>query len=308
LIVNAEASFRRDVEFCYVAGEEGRLKIAITGAAGRFGHGLQMALEPKHAVFPVRHADVDTTKADDVVRVLAGINPDVVIHAAALPDIDYCETHPEETQKVNVEGTRNVMRAAAQFGAGLVHISTDAVFDGAKEAPYVERDPTNPISVYGRSKLAAEQVVKEYEKHWIFRVSVLFGPGKENFVSKAIQQVRAGMVHKVASDQLGSATYTLDAGEKILEVVEAKAYGLYHLCNSGPCTRLDLAKQAVADAGLDPELVQGMPTASMSRPGPRVKYAVMEMAALRDRGFEEPRRWEEALREYVKTYVEGEKQ
>jgi dTDP-4-dehydrorhamnose reductase len=284
------------------------LKIAITGASGRFGRGLQLAFEQKHTIYPLRHADVDITKADDVERVLTAIHPDVVIHTAALPDIDYCETHPEETQKVNVEGTRSVMRAAAQLTAGLAHISTDAVFDGAKGEPYVETDATNPISVYGRSKLAAEQVVKEYEKHWIFRVSVLFGPGKENFVSKAIEQARAGVVYKVASDQLGSATYTLDAGETILEVVEAEAYGLYHLCNSDPCTRMDLAKQAVVDAGLDPELVQGMLTESMSRPGPRVKYAVMEMAALRNRGFEAPRRWQEALREYVKTYVQREKQ
>ena len=284
------------------------MKIAITGAAGRFGRGLQLALEQKHTVYPLRHADIDITKADDVQRVLAAIHPDVVIHTAALPDIDYCETHPEETQKVNVEGTRNVMRGSEQIGAGLVHISTDAVFDGTKGAPYVEGDATNPISVYGRSKLAAEQVVNEYERHWIFRVSVLFGPGKENFVTKAIDQVRAGLVHKVASDQLGSATYTLDAGEKILELVDAKAYGLYHLCNSGPCTRMDLAKQAVVDAGLDPELVQGIPTASMSRPGPRVKYAVMEMAALRNRGFAPPRPWQEALREYVKTYIQDEKQ
>ena len=284
------------------------MKIAITGAAGRFGQGLRLALEQKHTVYPLRHADIDITKTDDVRRVLAAIHPDVVIHTAALPDIDYCETHPQETQRVNVEGTRNVMRGAEQLGAGLVHISTDAVFDGTKGAPYVETDATNPISVYGRSKLAAEQVVKEYERHWIFRVSVLFGPGKENFVSKAIEQARAGVVHKVASDQLGSATYTLDAGEKILELVDAEAHGLYHLCNSGPCTRMDLAKQAVADAGLDPELVQGMTTELLSRPGPRVKYAVMEMAALRNRGFKEPRPWREALREYVKTYVESEKQ
>ena len=284
------------------------MKIAITGASGRFGRGLQLALEQKHTIYPLRHADVDITNADDVQRVLTAIHPNVVIHAAALPDIDYCEMHPEETQTVNVEGTGNVIRAAAQLQAGVVHISTDAVFDGEKGAPYVETDPTNPISVYGRSKLAAERVVKEYEKHWIFRVSVLFGPGKENFVSKAIEQVRAGVVHKVASDQLGSATYTLDAGAKIIEVVEAKAYGLYHLCNSGPCTRMDLAKQAVVDAGLDPQLVQGIPTASMSRPGPRVKYAVMEMAALRNRGFTPPRPWQEALREYVKTYIQNEKQ
>jgi dTDP-4-dehydrorhamnose reductase len=282
------------------------LRIAITGAAGRFGQALQIAFEPKHTVFPLSHADFDVTNADSVKRAL--IQPEVVVHAAALPDIDYCETHPEETQRVNIDGTRNVVSAARQLGAGVVHISTDAVFDGKKAGPYLETDPTNPISVYGRSKLAAEQVVKECEKHWIFRVSVLFGPGKENFVSKAIQQVRKGVVHKVASDQLGSATYTLDAAQKIDEVVEAQAYGLYHLCNSGPCTRMDLAKQAVAYAGLNQGLVQGVPTASMNRPGPRVLYAVMDMSALPTRGFEAPRPWQEALREYVNTYFEGEKQ
>ncbi len=284
------------------------MRIAITGATGRFGQGLQISMKARHTVFPLGHADIDITNAEDVERVLANIQPQVIVHAAALPDIDYCEMHPVEAQRVNVDGTRNVVSAARKLGAGVVHISTDAVFDGKKGAPYVETDSTNPISVYGRSKLAAEEVVKEYEKRWIFRVSVLFGPGKENFVSKAIQQVREGVAHEVASDQLGSATYTLDAGGKILEVVEAKAYGLYHLCNSGPCTRMDLAKQAVADAGLNPGLVKGMPTASMKRPGPRVKYAVMEMAVLRERGFEAPRRWQEALRDYVNTYVEGTKQ
>jgi len=281
------------------------VKIAITGAAGRFGQGLQIAFAPRHSVFALRHADVDITNPGDVRRAFGEIQPDVIVHTAALPDIDYCETHPEEAQRVNVDGTRNIVSAAAEVGAGVVHISTDAVFDGAKGAPYVETDQTNPISVYGRSKVAAEKVVESYKEHWIFRVSVLFGPGKENFVSKTVQEIRKGVEHKVASDQLGSATHTVDAGEKILEVVEAKAYGLYHLCNAGPCTRFDLAKQAVADAGLDPELVKGMRGASLGRPGPRVKYSVMEMAALQEHGFALPRPWQEALREYVTRFLVG---
>jgi len=282
-----------------------RVRIAIAGAAGRFGQGLQFALAPRHNICALTHADVDITNASAVQQVFAQIHPDVVIHTAALPDIDYCEIHPAEAEKVNVEGTRNVVRAASRLGVGLVHISTDAVFDGTKGAPYVETDRTNPISVYGQSKVAAERLVESYEKYWIFRVSVLFGPGKENFVSKTIQEVRRGVAYKVASDQLGSATYTVDAGIKILEAVEAKAYGLYHLCNSGPCSRLDLAKQAVLYAGLDPELVQGVATESMGRPGPRVKYAVMDMAALRERGFGASRRWQDALRDYVDKFLNG---
>ena len=265
------------------------LKIAITGAAGLFGRGLQLALESEHEVVPLSHADLDITNSAGVRSVLMRIRPDLVVHTAALPDIDYCETHPDEAQRVNVEGTRNVVKAAAAAGAGLVHISTDAVFDGKKATPYIETDATNPISVYGRSKLNAELAVQEYDRHWIFRVSVLFGPGKENFVSKAVARVRGGQKHLVASDQLGSATYTLDAAHKILEVVKAKQYGLFHLCNLGPCSRMELAKQAIVDVGMNPEMIEGVPGEVMGRPGPRLKYAVMEMRALREAGFELPR-------------------
>lgn len=265
-----------------------------------FGKGLQQVLAKTEQAIPLTHRDLDITRADQVMRKFAELEPDVVVHAAALPDIDYCEMHPEEAHLVNAVGTRNVVAAAASIGAAVAHISTDAVFDGAKRSPYVETDATNPISVYGRSKLEAERAVQEYDRHFIFRVSVLFGPGKANFVSKTLRAVVAGEIYRVASDQLGSATYTLDAAQKILEVVKARAYGLYHLCNFGQCSRLDLAEQAVADARLDRSKIEAIPGSSMGRPGPRVKYAVMEMKALRDRGFALPRPWQEALREYLR--------
>jgi len=278
------------------------LKIAITGGAGLFGRGLQAALAEEHEVVSLTHADLDITDSVGVRRVLTRISPHLVVHTAALPDIDYCETHPDEAQRVNVEGTQNVVTGTAALGAGLAHISTDAVFDGKKSTPYIETDATNPISVYGRSKLDAELAVQEYERHWIFRVSVLFGPGKTNFVSKAVARVRSGQKHLAASDQLGSATYTLDASRKILEVVEAKKYGLYHLCNSGPCTRMELAEQAIIDVGMNPGMIEGVPGETMGRPGPRLKYAVMEMRALRKAGFEPPRPWQDALRDYIAKY------
>ena len=278
------------------------MKIAITGGAGLFGRGLQAALAEEHEVVSLTHADLDITDSVGVRRVLTRISPHLVVHTAALPDIDYCETHPDEAQRVNVEGTQNVVTGTAALGAGLAHISTDAVFDGKKSTPYIETDATNPISVYGRSKLDAELAVQEYERHWIFRVSVLFGPGKTNFVSKALARVCSGQKHLAASDQLGSATYTLDASRKILEVVEAKKYGLYHLCNSGPCTRMELAEQAIIDVGMNPGMIEGVPGETMGRPGPRLKYAVMEMRALRKAGFEPPRPWQDALKDYIAKY------
>ena len=109
--------------------------------------------------------------------------------------------------------------------------------------------PPAPITVYGRTKLQAEQAVKTLERYWIFRVPVLFGPGKINFVEKGLRKVAAGEEYKVASDQLGCATHTVDAGLKIMEVAEAGRYGLYHLANQGACTRYELARAAAELAG-----------------------------------------------------------
>ncbi len=125
------------------------MRIAITGAAGLFGKGLQKVMEEAHEVTGLRHSELDITERDQVLRVFTELGPELIVHTAALPDIDYCETHPDEAQLVNVQGTRNLVDAAVVTGAGLVHISTDAVFDGQKRTPYVESDVTNPISVYG---------------------------------------------------------------------------------------------------------------------------------------------------------------
>ncbi|MGA3326534.1 MAG: dTDP-4-dehydrorhamnose reductase [Terriglobia bacterium] len=277
------------------------MKVAITGAAGLFGQGLVAAFSTRHQVFPLTRAEADITDAEALRAALERIRPDLIVHPAGIPDIDICEADPALAFRVNYQGACNVADAARHVGAGLAHISTDAVFDGRKVTPYVETDPTAPITVYGRSKLQAEQAVKALERHWIFRVSVLFGPGKINFVEKGLRKVAAGEEYKVASDQLGCATHTVDAGLKIMEVAEAGRYGLYHLANQGACTRFELARTAVDLAGLDPAKVVGVPDALMQRRAPRLKYAVMEMEALRRAGFAFPRPWQEALAEYVRS-------
>jgi dTDP-4-dehydrorhamnose reductase len=277
------------------------MRVAITGAAGLFGHGLVAAFSTRHEVFPLTRVEADITNAEAIRTVLERIRPDVVVHAAGIPDIDLCEADPANALRVNYQGTCNVANAARRVGAGLAHISTDAVFDGKNVTPYVETDPTAPITVYGRTKLQAEQAAKTLERYWIFRVPVLFGPGKINFVEKGLRKVAAGEEYKVASDQLGCATYTVDAGLKIMEVAETGRNGLYHLANQGACTRFELACQAVELAGLDPARVIGVPDALMQRRAPRLKYAVMEMEALRRAGFALPRPWQEALADYVRT-------
>jgi dTDP-4-dehydrorhamnose reductase len=277
------------------------MRVAITGAAGLFGRGLAAAFSTRHQVFPLTHADADITDAESIGAALDRVHPDLVVHSAAIPDLDICEADPAKALRVNYQGTCNVADAVRRLGAGLAHISTDAVFGGRKAAPYVETDPTAPITVYGRTKVQAEEAVKNLERYWIFRVSVLFGPGKINFVEKGLRKLAAGEEYKVASDQLGCATHTVDAGLKIMEVAESGRCGLYHLANQGACTRFELARAAAKLAGLDAEKVIGVPDALMQRRAPRLKYSVMDMEALRHAGFSLPRPWEEALADYVHT-------
>jgi dTDP-4-dehydrorhamnose reductase len=277
------------------------MRVAITGSAGLFGHGLVAAFSPRHEVIGLTRADADITDADAVRAVLERLRPDLVVHPAGIPDIDLSEADPALALRVNYQGTRNVAEAARRIGAGLIHISTDAVFDGAKTTPYVETDPPAPITAYGRSKLQAEQAAATVERHWIFRVPVLFGPGKINFVEKGLRKLAAGEEYKVASDQVGCALHTVDGGMKMMEVAESGLCGLYHLANEGVCTRFDLARAAAELAGLDPAKVIGVPDALMQRRAPRLKFAVMDMAALRNAGFAPPRPWQEALADYVRS-------
>jgi dTDP-4-dehydrorhamnose reductase len=277
------------------------LKIAITGAAGLFGHGLVAAFSARHTVFSLTRAEADITDAESVRAALERIRPEVVVHPAGIPDLDISEADPARAHLVNVEGTRHVVESARAVGAGVVYISTDAVFNGQNTRPYVESDRPWPITVYGRTKLAGETIVQTLPQHWIFRISVLFGPGKTNFVEKGLRKIVAGEPYIAASDQEGCATYTLDAADKIMEVVEARRYGLYHLANRGACTRYELARRAAKLAGLDPAKVVGVPADQMGRRAPRLRYAVMEMAALRAAGFSLPRPWPEALADYIRT-------
>jgi dTDP-4-dehydrorhamnose reductase len=271
----------------------------VTGSAGLFGHGLVEIFRTKHSVFPLTRDVADITNSMQVRAVLASVRPKVIVHPAGIPDLDICDADPALALAVNVEGTRHIVEAAREIGAGVAYISSDTVFDGLKQSPYKESDPTAPQTVYGRTKLQAEEIVRSIDKHWIFRVSVLFGPGKTNFVEKALRAIAAGQEYVVASDQVGSATYTLDAARTIMEVVDSQRYGLFHVTNTGVCSRLDLARRAASLAGLDPNKIIGKPSAAMGRRVPRMKYAVMEMEALKLAGFILPRPWEDALADYI---------
>jgi dTDP-4-dehydrorhamnose reductase len=277
------------------------MRVSVTGAAGLFGYALVREFAKAHQVTGLTRQIADLTDHRRVREVLRGLRPELLIHSAAIRDLDIAERDPAQAQAVNVEATRNLAEIARELDAALVQISTDAVFGGgaARRTPYAESDPVELTSVYARTKFEAEQIVGELPRHWIFRVSVLFGPGGENYVLRVIKSVAAGKVMLAPSDQMGSATYTLDAAAKIREIVESGRNGLYHLSNSGACGRDELARRAVELAGLEINLIRSVPADEMRRPAVRPKYHVMEMRALSEAGFALPRPWQEALAEYV---------
>ncbi len=275
------------------------MRVGVTGARGLLGQALVQAFRFAHQVYPLNRADADITRFEEVLALLEKLRLDVVVHTAAVRDLDICETDPARAFLVNFHGTRHVVEAARRTGAAVAHISTDAVFDGKSERPYTESDIANPPTVYGRAKLRAEEVVKTLPSFWIFRVSILFGPGKANLVADAVRTVGEGGEVLAPRDQTANATYTPDAARKIAEVVGSGRCGLYHLANQGSCSRFELVRRAVDLAGLDAGKIRGVASAEMGRPAARLKYAVMEMTALEQAGFTLPRPWPEALAEYV---------
>jgi dTDP-4-dehydrorhamnose reductase len=279
------------------------MRIAITGSTGLFGTGLLQIISRRHTVLSIGRAEADITKLDEVRAAFQRLRPEVVIHAAAIPSPDVCEADPAQAYLVNVHGTRHVVEAAKEIGAAVAYISSDSVFDGEKQTPYTESDPTISPTVYGRTKLRGERLVAALPCYWTFRVSVLFGPGKVNFIEKGLRTMAAGECYVVASDQVGGALYTLDGAEKLLEVVESGRCGLYHLTNRGTCSRYELAEYAAKKAGLDLGKLVGVPSDQMGRRAKRLKYAVMEMRALKDSGFALPSPWQAALDDYLRTLL-----
>ena len=277
------------------------MKIAITGAGGLLGHALALIFAERHAVHALTRAQADITDTEQVRACFSAILPDVVIHSAAIPDVDAAESDPAEAFRVNVHGTRHVVEAARAAGAAVAYISSDAVFDGAKETPCLETDPANPVTVYGRTKLRGEQLTAALPGYWIFRISVLFGPGKINFVDKALRALARGEEYVAASDQVGTTTYTLDAARTMRDLIESGRCGLYHVANQGAGSRVDLARRAAEIAGLDPGKVIGKPSSQMGRRAVRPKYVVMAFDVLKRAGCALPRPWPEALEEYVRS-------
>jgi dTDP-4-dehydrorhamnose reductase len=233
------------------------MRLVITGAKGQLGRSLQEALgQDELLLVDLPENDV---REPDIIAVIEGFQPDVVIHGAAMTDVDGCELNPDAAYEANALGTRNVCVACQRCDAAMLYVSTDYVFDGAKGAPYLEFDDPNPISIYGRSKLAGELLVRDLlNRFYIVRTAWLYGHGGNNFVTRiaALAEERAEL--SVVTNEVGSPTYARDLAESIAHLIEHPLYGVYHLVNEGSCSRYEFAEKILQFAGKSGVVLHGV--------------------------------------------------
>jgi dTDP-4-dehydrorhamnose reductase len=213
------------------------------------------------------------------------------------------KTDADQAYRVNALGTRNVAMGAAETGAELVYISTDYVFDGTARQPYREYDPTNPQTVYGRSKLAGEQFVKQWTpRHYILRTSWVFGMNGNNFVKTMLKLGAERDFLNVVHDQIGSPTFTKDLASFMAVVSVTDYYGSYHVSNSGTCSRYEFAKAIFERSGNARIRLKPVTTSEFPRLAPRPAYSVMDHSAIRWNGFNDLRHWKAALNDFLTEY------
>ncbi|MGO9341853.1 MAG: dTDP-4-dehydrorhamnose reductase [Acidimicrobiales bacterium] len=300
-------------------------RVLVTGAGGQLGHDLVVALSgevpdgalkgdartgrlgdrPATDVVSAPKEVLDVTRRADVLAAVSALRPQIVIHAAAFTNVDGCEQDPDRAFGVNALGTRHVAEAARRYGAHLVVVSSDYVFDGTATRPYVEWDQTRPLSVYGLSKLATEHEAGEGAT--IVRTSWLCGAHGKNMVQTALALSDSDAQMCFVDDQRGRPTFTADLAGAILVLADSRLSGVFHVTNDGEATWYDLVRAVVAEAGGDPGRVEPIATADLDppRPATRPAYSVLDNAAMRLSGLPSLPHWEDALGRLVRVLRTG---
>ena len=274
------------------------MRITIFGATGLLGKALMQEWTDDE-VTGLGSKDVDIRNAEQVAEVTRRSRPEWIVLAAAYTDVDGCEKNRDLAFEVNCRGAVNVAKAANEFKARLLLLSTDYVFDGTKNVPYETSDPPAPRSVYGRSKAEAEAAVAGILPDCcIVRTSWLFGRGGRCFPDTILKLAAERDEISVVNDQRGSPTYAVDLARAIIQLSRRDAKGIVHATNRGSCTWFDFACEVLAGAGLA-TAVRPVSSDAMVRPAERPKYSVLSPKSLERYGIALPP-WQDALQRYLK--------
>jgi dTDP-4-dehydrorhamnose reductase len=269
------------------------MRLLVTGANGMLGHRVvEVARERGHDVRGTDLPELDLTDGEAVARFLDEVTPEAVVNCAAYTAVDKAEDEEELATRINGDAAGNLARSAPY----LVHVSTDYVFDGDADSPYVESSPPAPTGAYGRSKLAGEEQVRAAGNgHAIVRTAWLFGDGGPNFVDTMLRLGRERDEVKVVFDQVGSPTWTGHLAPTLVDIAERRGSGVFHAAGDGQCSWFELAVEAMRVADLDCRVV-AIPSEEFPTPTKRPAYSVL--ATERDDGVRLPP-WQDGVKGHV---------
>ncbi len=281
-------------------------KIIVTGANGQLGRAVNIAYAGRDDVELVNTdvAELDITDIDSVLKFVREIQPYAVINCAAHTNVDACETQVDLAYRINAIGPRNLAIATAETHAKLMHISTDYVFDGHGTRPYIEFDATGPQSVYGASKLAGEDQVRQFaERFYIVRTAWLYGDGK-NFARTMLRLSQDHEEIKVVNDQVGSPTSATELAGCVLSLLDTENYGLFHGTCEGDCSWADFATEVLRLAGSSTRIVP-ISSEEYGAPANRPHYSILDNYMLRLTGGYKFADWHDAIEVYMRSETAG---
>ncbi|MEG0838865.1 MAG: dTDP-4-dehydrorhamnose reductase [Hydrogenoanaerobacterium sp.] len=278
------------------------MRVLVTGVKGQLGYDICNILNNKNiANIGVDIEDFDITDANATISFIKSYNPDIIIHCAAYTAVDKAEENVELCKKININGTQNIVEACKITQSKFVFFSTDYVFNGEKsiKEEYEVDDYPSPLSVYGKSKLAGEQIVLAgLIKYYIIRTSWMFGKNGTNFIETIIRLCKTHATIDVVCDQIGSPTYTVDLAEAVCKIIFTEKYGVYQITNSGFCSWADFAENIIAALSY-PTKVNRILSENYNTKAIRPKNSKLSKSSLVKSGFDILPPWEDALLRYL---------
>jgi len=274
--------------------------ILIIGSKGMLAFDLILELK-KLNIEPICYGkdEIDITIENEVIEKITSIKPEIIINCSAYTNVDGAESDIENAYKVNAEGVKNLALVSKKLDIPLVHFSTDYIFDGTNTSPYIETDKTNPLSIYGKSKLRGEQYITEMlDKYYIIRTSWLYGKNGKNFVETIIKLGLEKDELKIVDDQIGCPTWTVDLSKAVFFIIDNAKYGVYQVSNSNICTWKSFAEYIFKIKDIKTKILP-CTTEDFPRPALRPKYSVLSNKKINDIGFFMPT-WQEAIENYLK--------
>ena len=276
----------------------------ITGVSGQLGYDIVRELQERgeFEYYAPKRNELDLTNREQVIDVVKRYNPDVIFHCAAWTQVDKAEDLALDATKVNVEGTKNIVDASILVDAKIVYMSTDYVFDGKKGGIYTEEDTPNPMNVYGQTKLDGEKEVLRNPKHFITRISWVFGINGNNFVKTMLRLSEKYDKLNVVNDQVGSPTYTVDLSKLLVEMAQTEKYGIYNANNDGFCSWAEFAEYIMKinerETVINPVTTEEYLEISGTKQAYRPRNSKLSKDKLVENGFAMLPSWQDATERY----------